>query len=99
MLDSTQKPGRNARSATIDAFAVGLPCTRPRRCQQKYNGMVSGEYPPNVGAVDTSSEPLSYWLPRMLGSMPRMAPTARKEFCDQLVLRQDDAWLALIKSS
>jgi hypothetical protein len=61
--------------------------------------MVSGEYPHNVGAVDTAVEPLSYWLPRMLGSMPRMEPDARRNFCDQLVLRQDDAWLALIKNS
>jgi len=71
----------------------------PRRCQQKYEGMISGAYPTNIGAVDTQIEPLSYWLPRMLGSMPRMQPDARKEFCDQLVLRQDDAWLALIRSS
>jgi hypothetical protein len=61
--------------------------------------MVSGQYPPNVGAVDTRVEPLAYWLPRMLGSMPRMEAQARRDFCDQLVLRQDDAWVALINSS
>jgi hypothetical protein len=61
--------------------------------------MTSGAYPPNVGPVDTAVEPLSYWLPRMLGSVPRMGGAARRDFCDQLVLRQDDAWLALIKSS
>jgi hypothetical protein len=61
--------------------------------------MVSGEYPRNVGAVNARIEPLCYWLPRMLGSMPRMADAARRDFCDQLVLRQDDAWKALIRSS
>lgn len=80
------------------AFRPPFPTPPLPSCQQKYMSMVSGEYPPNVGAVDTTIEPLSYWLPRMLGSMPRMEAQARREFCDKLVLRQDDAWLALIKS-
>jgi hypothetical protein len=62
--------------------------------------MVSGAYPPSLGAVDPAVEPLCYWLPRLLGAVPRvLAPEARRAFCDRLVLRQDDAWRALIASS
>jgi hypothetical protein len=95
-----QTPPRGCNEPTAHASIIGardVPLCP--RCQAKYNGMVSGEYPQNVGSVDASVEPLSYWLPRVLGSMPRMAPAARREFCDRLVLRQDDAWLALIRSS
>jgi hypothetical protein len=35
----------------------------------------------------------------MLPPMPVMEQAARQEFCDMLVLRQDDAWLELIKVS
>jgi hypothetical protein len=62
--------------------------------------MVSGAYPPTAGATDPAVEPLCYWLPRLLGSLPRvLAPEARRAFCDRLVLRQDDAWRALIAAS
>jgi len=60
--------------------------------------MVSGDYPANV-EVDPAVEPLCYHLPRLLGSIPRITAEARREFCDKLVLRQDDAWLALIRQS
>ncbi|GBF96881.1 hypothetical protein Rsub_09886 [Raphidocelis subcapitata] len=91
---------RGCSEPTAHTFGItGRDVPLCPRCQTKYSGMVSGEYPRNVGAVDGRIEPLCYWLPRMLGSMPRMADSARREFCDQLVLRQDDAWRALIRSS
>lgn len=61
--------------------------------------MVKGDYPVNAEVVDEHVEPLCYWLPRMLAPMPHMSCEARKDFCDLLVLRQDDAWLALIRVS
>jgi hypothetical protein len=44
-------------------------------------------------------EPLHYWLPRLLAPVPRLSEQQRREFCDMLVLRQDDAWLQLIQMS
>lgn len=69
------------------------------RCQGKYTAMVTGSYPPNTGAVDPAVEPLHYWLPRLLAPVARLPEPQRRDFCDMLVLRQDDAWLHLIQNS
>lgn len=70
-----------------------------RRCQGKYMSMITGCYPPSLGLRDPSIEPLHYWLPRVLGPVPPLTPQQRRDFCDSLVLRQDDAWLQLIQIS
>ena len=57
---------------------ISPPETAAPRCQNKYEEMVSGGYPANVPNVDTSVEPLAYWLPRVLGAVPVMQPAARK---------------------
>lgn len=69
------------------------------RCQTKYLNMVSGCYPPSLARPDPCVEPLHYWLPRVLGPVPPLTPQQRRDFCDTLVLRQDDCWLQLIQNS
>jgi hypothetical protein len=48
---------------------------------------------------DSAIEPLHYWLPRLIGPVPLLSAPQRRDFCDTLVLRQDDAWLQLINMS
>ncbi|KAF6264829.1 hypothetical protein COO60DRAFT_1624161 [Scenedesmus sp. NREL 46B-D3] len=84
-----------AHSAYINKREVPL-CPR---CQGKYMAMVTGSHPPSSGVPDPAVEPLHYWLPRLLAPVPRLSPEQRREFCDMLVLRQDDAWLQLINMS
>jgi hypothetical protein len=69
------------------------------RCQGKYMAMVTGSLPPSSSVPDPNVEPLHYWLPRLLAPVPRLSEQQRREFCDMLVLRQDDAWLQLIQMS
>ncbi|KAF8065763.1 hypothetical protein HT031_002823 [Scenedesmus sp. PABB004] len=76
------------------------------RCQGKYDAMVGGCRPPSsAGAADAGAapddahEPLHFWLPRLLPPLPRLSAAQRRDFCDMLVLRQDDAWLQLINMS
>lgn len=69
------------------------------RCQDKYLAMINGCYPPSSVMPDPCVEPLHYWLPRVLGPVPPLSAQQRRDFCDSLVLRQDDAWLHLIKTS
>jgi hypothetical protein len=61
--------------------------------------MVTGCYPPNSAVTNGNIEPLHFWLPRLLPPAPRLTADQRREFCDMLVLRQDDAWLQLIMMS
>lgn len=61
--------------------------------------MVHGCAPPGNVMPDPSIEPLHYWLPRLIGPVPPLSAQQRRDFCDALVLRQDDAWLQLIKVS
>ena len=90
---------RGCNEPTAHARAIGgreVPfCPR---CGGKFEAMASGAYPPRA-AADAAVEPLSYWLPRLLAPMPRVDGAARRRFCDQLVLRQDDAWRALVAAS
>lgn len=87
LLDSTHVPL---------ILVTGHPCNR---CQGKYVAMVTGCAPPTSSIVDPAVEPLHYWLPRLLAPVPRLREEQRREFCDMLVLRQDDAWLQLISMS
>lgn len=84
-----------AHSAYISKREVPL-CPR---CQGKYMAMVTGSCPPSSSVPDPNVEPLHYWLPRLLAPLPRLSEQQRREFCDMLVLRQDDAWLQLISMS
>jgi hypothetical protein len=61
--------------------------------------MVHGCAPPSSAARDPAIEPLHYWLPRLIGPVPPLNAQQRRDFCDTLVLRQDDAWLQLINMS
>lgn len=70
-----------------------------RRCQGKYLNMINGCYPPSLVMPDPCIEPLHYWLPRVLGPVPPLSVAQRRDLCDSLVLRQDDAWLQLIQIS
>eukprot|EP00879_Flechtneria_rotunda_P009227 GHRR01009660.1.p1 GENE.GHRR01009660.1~~GHRR01009660.1.p1 ORF type:complete len:188 (+),score=59.06 GHRR01009660.1:595-1158(+) len=84
-----------AHSAAISKREVPL-CPR---CQDKYMAMVTGCYPPSSAVKSGAIEPLHYWLPRLLAPVPRLTPEQRRDFCDTLVLCQDDAWLQLINMS
>jgi hypothetical protein len=73
-----------------------LPCCR---CRNKYQAMVAGRYPPACVQPDLSMEPLCYWLPGMMAPTEPWAADVRKTFCDLILLRQDDAWLDLVRHS
>jgi hypothetical protein len=61
--------------------------------------MINGCYPPSLVMPDPCIEPLHYWLPRVLGPVAPLSLQQRRDFCDSLVLRQDDCWLQLIQMS
>jgi hypothetical protein len=61
--------------------------------------MVRGQYPTSAEEADPSIEPLAYWLPRMVGPMPPLPAAQRRQICEHIILKQDDAWTALVHAS
>lgn len=61
--------------------------------------MVSGAYPVGCSADCSSTEPLCFWLPRLLPPVAPLSSAQRREVCEQIMLRQDEAWGALIRAS
>lgn len=70
-----------------------------RRCRDKYVNMSAGMPPASMTVADPEFEPLVLWLPKLLNPGARMSDDARKEFCDSLMLRQDDAWKEVVAQS
>ena len=61
--------------------------------------MSGGCLPGSAADADPKMEPLCYWLPRLLAPMPPLSVAQRVQVCEQIMLRQDDAWAALVKAS
>lgn len=63
--------------------------------------MAAGEFPPGTPLeAQQQLEPLCLWLPNLLPPWaPSLSASARRTYCQVLLLKQDDAWKALVQRS
>ncbi len=62
--------------------------------------MAAGRCPPGTPPeAQQLLEPLCLWFPRLLAPCAPMQPAERQAYCQELLIKQDDAWQAVIQGS
>lgn len=88
--------GCNTKTARLFECA-GREVSMCGSCAADWRSMQQGDR--RAGAAAGDDEPLASWLPHLVPpGTPRLSNNERQHICEKLLIRQDNAWLALVQT-